>query len=254
MRSSGLLPSHISTDNDAAVVTRTRPTTHDYLLPNYRRRMLHTRWCRRWWEHAEAISRLEAIWQAWEAMRYDGATGMAVWWRDYADPHLRVLTDREGPFFECDAAKNKHALPEVLPVEQPLPGLFRDADHPEEHGGPLTPLGTPLAPRSAVPNHSSGPPGAVGVLGVQAWRQPTAELRAAALTRIRWVSDGESSLGWADSDGCAMSESFRGTQPQTGKPHREAGGDQGGGEDSERFHPRHRYNDAGHHRFKHQHG
>jgi hypothetical protein len=43
---------------------------HHYLLPNYRRRLLHTRWCRRWWEHAEAISRLEAIWQAWEAMRY----------------------------------------------------------------------------------------------------------------------------------------------------------------------------------------
>ena len=46
---------------------------HDYLLPNYRRRQLHARWCRRWWEHAEAISRLEAIWQAWEATRYDGA-------------------------------------------------------------------------------------------------------------------------------------------------------------------------------------
>jgi hypothetical protein len=106
---------------------------HDYLLPNYRRRQLHARWCRRWWEHAEAISRREAIWQAWEVMRYDGATGMAVWWRDYADPHLRVLTDPDGPFFDCDAAQDLHTVPAVLPVEEPPAGLFRPADHPEEH-------------------------------------------------------------------------------------------------------------------------
>lgn len=105
---------------------------HAYLLPNYRRPLLHNRWCQRWWEHAEAISRLEAIWQAWEAMRYDGATGLAVWWRDYADPHLRVLLDEAGPFFDCDAARDQHKLPDSLPVELPPAGLFRDTDHPEE--------------------------------------------------------------------------------------------------------------------------
>ena len=104
---------------------------HDYLLPTYRRRQLHARWCRRWWEHAEAISRLE-IWQACEAMRSDGATGMAVWWRDYADPHLWVLTDPDGPFFDCDAAQNLHLVPAMLPVEEPPVGLFRPSDHPEE--------------------------------------------------------------------------------------------------------------------------
>lgn len=109
---------------------------HGYLLPNYRRPLLHTRWCRRWWEHAEAISRLEAIWQAWEGMRYDGATGMAAWWRDYADPHLRVLLDEAGPFFDCDATKDMHKLPDTLPVEPPPAGLFRDASHPEEQTPP----------------------------------------------------------------------------------------------------------------------
>ena len=105
---------------------------HDYLLPNYRRRLLHARWCRRWWEHAEAISRLEAIWQAWESMRYDGATGMAVWWRDYADPHLRVLLDESGPFFDCDATRDQHKIPATLPVDLPPAGLFRADSHPEE--------------------------------------------------------------------------------------------------------------------------
>jgi len=106
---------------------------HGHLLPNYRRPLLRTRWCRRWWKHAEAISRLEAIWQA---MRYDGASGPAVWWRDYADPHLRVLLDEAGPFFDCDATKELHKLPDTPPVEPSPPGLFRDSGHPEEQTPP----------------------------------------------------------------------------------------------------------------------
>src|SRR5664280_1942708 len=29
------------------------------------------RWCARWWDHAEAISRLEALWRVWEVARLD---------------------------------------------------------------------------------------------------------------------------------------------------------------------------------------
>src|SRR5688500_16673945 len=28
-------------------------------------------WCPQWWKHAEAISRLEALWRAWEFLRLD---------------------------------------------------------------------------------------------------------------------------------------------------------------------------------------
>ena len=110
---------------------------YDYLLPNYGRRLLHTRWCRRWWQHAEAIRRLEAIWQACEVMR--ATTGQPGWrcggaiFRPApARPH------RPGPFFDCDAAKDLHKIPATLPVEEPPVGLFRAAGHPEErpHAGP----------------------------------------------------------------------------------------------------------------------
>lgn len=59
-------------------------------------------WCARWWAHAEAISRLESLWRAWEVLRLDETLGMSLWWRDHADPHLAVLLSRDaGPFAAC---------------------------------------------------------------------------------------------------------------------------------------------------------
>ncbi|WP_231567706.1 DUF4913 domain-containing protein [Sinomonas humi] len=54
-------------------------------------------WCRQWWKHAEAISRLEALWRAWEHLRLEGTTGMSVWWRDHADHHIQRLQPRQRP-------------------------------------------------------------------------------------------------------------------------------------------------------------
>jgi hypothetical protein len=92
-----------------------------YLLPNYVRRLGDARWCRQWWEHAEALTRIEALWRSWEAMRWDGPTGMAVWWRDYADPHMRVLTATDGPFFDCQRG---HKVADPFPTDPPPEGLF----------------------------------------------------------------------------------------------------------------------------------
>jgi hypothetical protein len=100
-----------------------------YLLPNWRRNTLHARWCATWWEHAEAITRLEAIWESWERHRLEPGTGMAVWWRAYADPHMAVLTDRDaGPLHKCDASKDRHEVPPVWPSNLPPAGLFHDAN------------------------------------------------------------------------------------------------------------------------------
>jgi hypothetical protein len=106
------------------------------LLTHYRRPFNggSTKWCPHWWEHAEAVARLEACWRAWEHLRHEGATGPAVWFRDYFDPMMAVLTSTGGPFHACgpNPELTPHKVPDQWPVIAPPAHLFRAADHPEE--------------------------------------------------------------------------------------------------------------------------
>lgn len=98
----------------------------EQLAPMYRRHLgdgRHTVWCPRWWAHAEAIARLEALWRSWEHLRCEPALGMSVWFRDHADVHMGVLLDADGPFRGCKPdGHSGRLLP--LPVEDPPAGLF----------------------------------------------------------------------------------------------------------------------------------
>jgi hypothetical protein len=76
------------------------------------------RWCTRWWEHAEAVSRLEALWKAFETLRQDPGTGAAVWWRDYADPTMNALCSNEGAFKQCSDTQHK-VYPDLPVVSAP---------------------------------------------------------------------------------------------------------------------------------------
>jgi hypothetical protein len=81
------------------------------------------RWSAEWWRNAEAVSRLEALWRSWEALRLDPTTGMSVWWRDHADHHMPILLSPDGPFGKS-LDSNDHGEP--LPYKEPPPGLFPD--------------------------------------------------------------------------------------------------------------------------------
>ncbi|RJK95924.1 DUF4913 domain-containing protein [Vallicoccus soli] len=70
------------------------------------------RWCLRWQEHPEALSRLTALWRTWEVLRRDADLGMATWYRDYLDPQLATLLSSRGPFSLC--SEERHALPGPL--------------------------------------------------------------------------------------------------------------------------------------------
>ena len=101
----------------------------DHLAPMYRRRIGATyAWCPEWWRHAEAAARLEALWLAWEYFRLESppTTGMSVWFRDHADPHMGVLLSPDGPFKGCspDDGHDPHTPP--LPCIEPPPGLYDD--------------------------------------------------------------------------------------------------------------------------------
>jgi hypothetical protein len=80
--------------------------------PTYARRTTPTfRWCGEWWRHPEAISRLEALWRSWEALRLDPLLGMSTWYSGHLDHQLPILTAAAGPFAECDPTR--HFPPET---------------------------------------------------------------------------------------------------------------------------------------------
>lgn len=81
-------------------------------------------WCPEWFRHAQALSRLDAIWRAWESLRFDNALGMSNWWTYHVDPHMRALMDPvTGPFWRC---ANGHQDPGALPIEKFPEGLLDD--------------------------------------------------------------------------------------------------------------------------------
>jgi len=95
-----------------------------YVLPNWRHLASRTnRWCRGWWLHEEAVTRLEALWEAFEALRREPAPALSTWIRDHLDHHMAMLTREDGPFAQCNAGGEHQAQP-LLPVTEPPPGLF----------------------------------------------------------------------------------------------------------------------------------
>lgn len=101
----------------------------DLLAQQYRRpvdpsgRGTEWQWCASWWRHREAVSRLTALWRAWEALRLNPTVGMALWWRDYADPTMAVLFSPSGPFYGCTPRLHQPGS-DPLPVLPAPPGLF----------------------------------------------------------------------------------------------------------------------------------
>lgn len=101
----------------------------NYLAPVVERKltigsMSGTNWCPEWWRHPEAITRLYALWRAWETLRVgDPDTGMSIWWRDHFDPHFAQLTGEIGPFARCSPDRG-HEPTQPLPVEPAPPDVL----------------------------------------------------------------------------------------------------------------------------------
>ena len=101
-----------------------------HFLPMFRRPLGgEFRWCAQWWRHAEAITRLTALWHSWEAMRLQPGTGMATWLRDHLDHQLPVLLGRTGPFSMC--SEDEHIEPRQARIRQP-PGGWWDLGPPRD--------------------------------------------------------------------------------------------------------------------------
>jgi len=75
-------------------------------------------WCPRWWDHVEAVSRLTALWHAWEAMHHTtgGGAGLAHWYHEL-DHQLPILMGPHGPFRLCKAGARHSTEAGGLPIE-----------------------------------------------------------------------------------------------------------------------------------------
>ncbi|WP_239004173.1 DUF4913 domain-containing protein [Nocardia panacis] len=101
----------------------------NYLSMVYRRQVTDlsdTVWCPEWFQHAEAVARLDSLWRAWEHYRLDGKTGLSVWFLDHADPHMTRLFDPKGPFKYCSVRNGHKDMLSPLPLKSPQHGMFGD--------------------------------------------------------------------------------------------------------------------------------
>ncbi|MFI7080925.1 DUF4913 domain-containing protein [Micromonospora sp. NPDC049903] len=131
----GASPAAAAPAGDEPVYRNVEAFVGDYLAHVVERRIASgptsgINWCPRWWAHPEAISRLYALWRAWETLRVsDPQTGMSIWWRDHLDPHLTALAAEYGPFSRC--GPDKHTDTSPLPIEPAPPEVLAqlpDAD------------------------------------------------------------------------------------------------------------------------------
>jgi Domain of unknown function (DUF4913) len=105
-------PDETAAEPDAAAAEPVYAALEDwltgYFLPMFRRTLGgEYRWCHQWWQHGEAISRLTALWHAWEVLRLQPGTGIATWYRDHLDHQLPILMGARGPFYQCSETTHR---------------------------------------------------------------------------------------------------------------------------------------------------
>jgi hypothetical protein len=94
-----------------------------WALPHWRRNIKSYQWDPRWWEYTEALTVLESLWRAWEQMRLDGLTGMAVYMRDFFYPLMNTLTAADGAFWKVNDVQVRE-MPARWPSEPAPEGMF----------------------------------------------------------------------------------------------------------------------------------
>jgi Domain of unknown function (DUF4913) len=106
-----------------------------YFLPMFRRTLGgEYRWCHQWWQHGEAIGRLNSLWHAWEVLRLQPGTGIGIWYRDHLDHQLPILMGARGPFYQC--SETTHREPREAETT-PAPGDWWDLDTDDEIPDPF---------------------------------------------------------------------------------------------------------------------
>ncbi|MUK02791.1 DUF4913 domain-containing protein [Vibrio cholerae] len=84
-------------------------------------------WCPQWWRHIEAVTRINALWHAWEKSRLEDGAAMSTWLLDHADRQMDRLLSPDGPFAYC-TAKDGHVSSAVPFLVDEYPNGLADVD------------------------------------------------------------------------------------------------------------------------------
>lgn len=88
-------------------------------------------WCRRWWEHPEAIARFEAARRSWEEAVQAGPGSAMVVYFEHLDHQLAQLMADSGPFSGCTGGTHTADSPAVtLGQETPPPSYYGALEEP----------------------------------------------------------------------------------------------------------------------------
>lgn len=118
-------PSHHEQDEPETYYPHAQAWVVEWLLPHYRRSPKTRRWDPQWWRYEEVATLLESLWETWEQMRWEGATGMVVFFRDYLWPVMDVITSDTGPLWQYNATRNRE-VPDTWATELAPEGYFTD--------------------------------------------------------------------------------------------------------------------------------
>ena len=78
-------------------------------------------WCPQWWQHPEAVGRLQALHRqrlACAPTEEEPYGTDSTWWVDHWDRHAAVLFAKDGPFGECRGGHTDKQRLSIAPVPE----------------------------------------------------------------------------------------------------------------------------------------
>lgn len=98
-------------EQDSSVFDSVEQFVSEFIAPLYVRPIgSAAKWCPKWWLHAEAVFRFNALWVTYEnGFASEDPTFAARWMASYADPFMSRLMDPNGTFNGCSPERGHRA-------------------------------------------------------------------------------------------------------------------------------------------------
>lgn len=98
-------------EQESSVFESVEQFVSEFIAPLYVRPIgSAAKWCPKWWLHAEAVFRFNALWVTYEnGFASEDPTFAAKWMTNYADPFMSRLMEPNGTFNGCSPVRGHRA-------------------------------------------------------------------------------------------------------------------------------------------------